>query len=59
MRILKLLRFQFAWCRWFLGLPGYKFGDPTLGSGDLRNWNREIIKERYNKKEPKRADYGL
>lgn len=45
------------WCEygaWWFAQPGYKLGDPTLGTGELREHNRRILKARYASSEPKR-----
>lgn len=41
--------------RWFLGWSGYRFGDPALGDGEIRERNQKIIRERYEANEPKRT----
>lgn len=40
--------------RWQLRFPGYRMGDPQLGSGEPREQNRAILKARYEAQEPKK-----
>lgn len=55
---LVLIRWKLAWYRWFVDLPGYRFGDPSLGPTDsaLRDQNRRILRERHAAREPKRPE---
>ena len=57
--ILGRLRYRVAWLRWFIGLPGYRLGDPLLGSGVLREQNRRLLRHRYQEREPQPQHYGL
>lgn len=44
------------WLRWWLGWPGYRFGDPLLGDGEVRDKNRRLLRERYEANEPRRPE---
>ena len=59
MYLYRLIRFKLAYLRWAFGFPGFRMGDPFLGSGDLRKKNKDILRDRYSAKEPKREDFGL
>lgn len=58
MFITGLCRYWVAWFRWVIKGP-YRFGDPLLGQGELRDQNRRILRDRWNKKEPQPQDFGL
>lgn len=53
-----LLFARAAWAvryaRWWLRFPGYRRGDPRLGTGEVREHNRGILKARYAAQEPKK-----
>ena len=48
------LKFWMRWLRWWLRMP-YEFGDPSLGSGEVRQHNRDTLRRRYYESEPKRS----
>ena len=48
------LGYWVRWLRWFFRAPGYRMGDPALGSGEERWRNREILRQRYKDSEPER-----
>ena len=54
--MIKWLRWKYRWLKWFLKVPGYRFGDPTLGTGETRKKNTKILHERHSKKEPRLDD---
>jgi hypothetical protein len=53
------LRFKIAWIRWTFRYPGYRMGDPALGPAysELREHNRNILRERWFASEPRREDF--
>ena len=57
-KIWRLIRYKVAWWRWLL-TPDYRYGDPMIGTGDVRQKNRDIFWERYIAKEPKPEDFGI
>lgn len=52
------LHYWYDWCRWAWKGP-YRLGDPLLGTGEIRDQNRKLLREKWMAKEPKREDYGL
>lgn len=49
----RLIVWRVRWWRWFFHAP-YRYGDPLLGEGDVRDKNRRIINARHDAREPKR-----
>lgn len=52
------LRYWYAWLRWQLKGP-YRYGDPSLGDGWIRDQNRNLLREKWIADKPKREDFGL
>ena len=49
--MLSYIRYKISWWKWLLTTP-IKIGDRSLGSGDLRRANIELMIARHNAKEP-------
>ena len=55
---IRYVRYRWARLRWLADTP-YRLGDPTLGTGDLRRRNQDMLLERAERREPQPRDFGL
>lgn len=57
--LVRNLRYRLAWYHWVFFDPAYRLGDPSLGHGDTRIQNRQLLLDRKMAREPQPENYGL